>query len=185
MVLLVDNSGGILPKLMERNYHNAVKVALLMHPDIAISERQLFETITSLSYLGDLRNIFHMEDPNKVANIVTGSYEFFKRVYGSQDSEYFYEDGLIYKNSSYYREMLAMKIDTLPVSLRDYLFHQLSYSNDYEYNEVAELIRKYFQRVDLVDSIKMALRCNQTVGAQKVVETLGGKFIKGRQKVKK
>jgi len=185
MVLLVDNSDGILSELMRINYQNAVKTALLMNTERAISEEKLFETITNLSYLGDLRNIFHMEDPNKISNIVTGSYEFFKSVYGNQNLEYFYEDGLIYKNSGYYKEMLAKKIETLPASLRDYLFQRLSYSDDYEFDEVAELIRKYFQRVDLFDSIKMALRCNQTVGVQKVMETLGGKFKKGRQKVRK
>jgi len=185
MVLLIDNSDGILPELMEMNYKNAVKVGLLMNPERAISEQRLFETITSLSYLGDLRNIFHMEDPNKISNIVEGSYDFFKRVYGNQDSEYIRENGLIYKNRGYYQDVLASKIDTLPTSLRRYLFKKLEYLDEYDYDEVAYFIRKYFKKMDFADSIKMALRCNQTVGIKKVGQTLSGKFKKGRQKVKK
>ncbi len=185
MVLLIDNSDGVLPELMKLNYHNAVKTALLMNPERGISEQKLFETITSLSYLGDLRNIFHMEDPNKISNIVDGSYDFFKEVYGNQTLEYIREDGLLYKNRSYYSDALASKIETLPASLRDYLFKELSYLDEYDYEEVAKVIKEYFKKVDFVDSIKMALRCNQTVGFKKVGQTLYGKFKKGRQKVKK
>lgn len=185
MVLLVDNSDGVLPELMQFNYESAVKTALLMNPERAISERKLFETIANLSYLGDLRKIFHMENPNKIANIVDGSYDFFKKTYGNCTSEYIFEDDLLYKNSGYYRDVLALKIDTLPISLRNYLFKKLGYLDEYDYQEVAEVIKKYFKKVDLADSIKMALRCNQTVGLEKVSQTISGKFKKGRQKVKK
>lgn len=185
MVLLIDNSDGVLPELMQMNYKNAVKVGLLMNPSIATSERRLFEIITSLSYLGDLRRIFHMEDPNKIPNIVEGSYNFFQKVYGNQTSEYIRENGLIYKNKGYYRDVLATKIESLPSSLENYLFKHLKYLDIYDYDEVAYFINQYFMKVDFKNSIKMALRCNQTVGIQKTCETLVGKAKKGMQKVKK
>jgi len=167
MVLLIDNSGGVLPELMEANYKNAVKAGLLKN-----SERAL-------------RKIFHLEDPNKIPNIVEGSYDFFKKVYGNQDSEYIRENGLIYKNRGYYQDALAAKIDTLPDSLRRYVFKRLEYCDEYDYGEVAQVLRSFFFRTDLVNSAKMALRCKETVGIQKSCETFAGKAKKGIQKIKK
>ena len=182
MVLLIDNSDGVLPQLMEANYKNAVKAGLLMNPARSISERKLFETIVDLSYRGDLRKIFHMEDPNKIPNIVNGSYEFLKKAYGNQTSEYIRESGLIYKNSGYYQDALADKFETLPTSLRDYLFKTLLYRDEYDYEEVSQVLRSFFFRTDLVNSTKMMLRCYQTVGIQKSCETFAGKAKKGMQK---
>lgn len=185
MFLLIDNSDGVLPELMNINYRNAVKTALLLHPERAISEQTLYETIVSLSYLGDLRMIFHMENPNKIPNIVAGSYDFLRDTYGNFDSEYFYEDGLIYKNRGYYRDALGKKIESLPSSLRNYLFKKLSYSKDYDYEEIAGTIKSYFKILDLLDSFDLLLRCYKTVGIQNSMKTLTRKFEKGMQKVKR
>ncbi len=185
MALIIDNSKGLLPFLMKQNYRNAVKVGLLMNPGEVLSVNTLFETITSLSYLGDLRNIFHFEDPNKIHNIVNGSYDFFEQTYGGHDSEYKREVDLLFKSDDYNGEELFGKISTLPSSVKNYLISNLSYDELMDTNLVALELHKYFRKIDFIDSIKMALRCNQTVGFEKVTQTLSGKFKKGRQKIKR
>ncbi len=185
MAVIIDNSKGLLPFLMKQNYRNAVKVGLLMNPDEVVDIDVLFETITSLSYLGDLRNIFHFEDPNKIHNIVNGSYDFFEQTYGEHYSEYSKEENLLFKSDDYIGEAILDKISTLPHSVKSYLISNLSYDELMNARAVALALHKYFRKIDFVDSIKMALRCNQTVGFEKVTQTLSGKFKKGRQKVKR
>jgi len=185
MILLIDNSDGMLPFLMKQNYKNAVRTALLMNPCDSIHINTLFESITKLSYLGDLRSIFHFENPNKITNIVDGSYNFFEEIYGMYDTEYIREDNVIYKNDEYKNEKIISIISRLPKALESYLYRNLSYEQLSDVEEVAQALYNYFRKIDFMDSIQMALRCNQTVGLEKTLQTLSGKFKKGRQKVKK
>lgn len=62
------------------NLLSAVRTALLLLPE-KFSERDLYATIASISYIGDVRMVLPAEDKSKVANIVTHQLPNFRRLY--------------------------------------------------------------------------------------------------------
>ncbi len=62
------------------NLLSAVRTALLLLPP-SFSETELYNTIASISYMGDPRMSFPTENYNKVANIVTNQLPNFRRLY--------------------------------------------------------------------------------------------------------
>lgn len=64
---------------MRFNKESAIRASLLQLPEV-FDPQQLYRTITSLSYLGDLRMIFG-EDKNKIDNIVSRQTERFDQLY--------------------------------------------------------------------------------------------------------
>nr|CAB3266805.1 phosphatidate cytidylyltransferase, mitochondrial-like [Phallusia mammillata] len=73
-----ENSPELLAGL-KTNLIGAVLTSLIILPE-TFSERELFETITGLSYMGDFRMTFG-EDKKKVAKIVQSNYERFQQLY--------------------------------------------------------------------------------------------------------
>lgn len=61
------------------NLTEAVRVALLTLPE-RFSEKELFERIAGISYVGDFRMVVG-ENPNKVRNIVDAQMSHFHRLY--------------------------------------------------------------------------------------------------------
>nr|XP_043637120.1 phosphatidate cytidylyltransferase, mitochondrial isoform X3 [Erigeron canadensis] len=68
------------------NLRAASSAALLLLPS-KFTERELYEKICSLSYMGDLRMLF-AEDKNKVKKIVDGQFELFRNMYKPLIDEY-------------------------------------------------------------------------------------------------
>ena len=62
------------------NLLSAVRTALLLLPP-DFTEEQLYGTIASISYMGDPRFAAGAENPEKVANIVSGQLSNFRRLY--------------------------------------------------------------------------------------------------------
>lgn len=62
------------------NLLSAVRAALLLLPE-EFSEFDLYSTIASISYKGDLRMSLPAEDPEKVINIVSGQIAHFRQLY--------------------------------------------------------------------------------------------------------
>lgn len=62
------------------NLMSAVRTALLMLPE-KFTERQLYEQIAGLSYMGDPRMSYGGENPQKVANIVKNQLPNFRQLY--------------------------------------------------------------------------------------------------------
>ncbi|KAK7706528.1 Mitochondrial translocator assembly and maintenance protein 41 [Botryosphaeria dothidea] len=62
------------------NLISAVRTALLLLPE-KFTERELFNAIAGLSYMGDPRMSFNAENPHKVVNIVTHQLRHFRRLY--------------------------------------------------------------------------------------------------------
>ena len=60
---------------MDTNYRNALNLAIFMHyHELNVSLKQLFTTLVAFSMRGDIRMKYKMENPNKVANLVEGSF---------------------------------------------------------------------------------------------------------------
>lgn len=58
----------------------AMSYSLLLLPE-EFSETELYFTISSMSYLGDIRQVFKAEDPNKIENMVFKSFNKFQELY--------------------------------------------------------------------------------------------------------
>lgn len=180
MKLLVDNSNGVLPKLMKENYENAIKVVLLTRSRLPFSKRTLYKDITSLSYKGDIRVLAHFENPDKVKNIVSGAYNFFEYVYGNSDLYDYLGDYIMRKDSVDNTEI----IDTLPSALKNHLLEDASYRLLRNDAFTSFKINNYIKCSNLRDSALMALRCRETVGMEKTLYTLNDKLSKGLMKGK-
>lgn len=88
-VNFVKDDDAMIKFLNQFNLKNAMTLLVIMlgtqQLKLAIpkqfSERQLYEQITRLSYLGDFRMKVGGENPNKIKNIVEKQYDLFKQVY--------------------------------------------------------------------------------------------------------
>lgn len=74
-----SNTSLHLNELLVKNYRSALVTSMLLLPS-KFTEDELFEKITSLSYLGDFRMIIG-EDKNKVSKIVSPSKDLFRQIY--------------------------------------------------------------------------------------------------------
>lgn len=64
----------------QRNLISAVRCSLLLLPE-TFTERELYSTITGLSYTGDPRMTYGSENPKKIHNIVTHQIKNFRLLY--------------------------------------------------------------------------------------------------------
>lgn len=71
----------MLKFLNQYNLKNAMTVAIFLMQTNQFTERQLYEQITSISYLGDFRMYIGGENPNKVKNIVSKQFQYFQKLY--------------------------------------------------------------------------------------------------------
>mmetsp|Transcript_13887 Transcript_13887/g.15824 ORF Transcript_13887/g.15824 Transcript_13887/m.15824 type:complete len:309 (-) Transcript_13887:1394-2320(-) len=88
--MLVDPHGVHKQRLkdgLELNLKNALNVSLFLLPE-TFSKFELFETIVGLSYTGDMR-VGVAENPNKVQNIVRGSFDRLEKLYKGVDPTLF------------------------------------------------------------------------------------------------
>lgn len=69
---------------IENNRRMAVAAAALISDERKIPMSEFYETIVSLSYMGDTRMKF-AENPAKISNIVKGAQNFFEETYGDSD----------------------------------------------------------------------------------------------------
>lgn len=76
---LIDNT--TIRVLNQYNLKSALSLAVLLMKEPYFDERQLYETITRISYLGDIRYILGGENPNKVKNIVSKQFDKFQVLY--------------------------------------------------------------------------------------------------------
>jgi len=69
---------------IENNRRMAIAAAALISDERKIPMSEFYETIVSLSYMGDTRMKF-AENPEKISNIVKGAMDFFEKNYGDSD----------------------------------------------------------------------------------------------------
>lgn len=71
----------MLKFLNQYNLKNAMTIAIFLIRSNLFTEKQSYEQITSISYLGDFRMYIGGENPNKVKNIVSKQFLYFKKLY--------------------------------------------------------------------------------------------------------
>ncbi|VEU20181.1 DEKNAAC100946 [Brettanomyces naardenensis] len=77
--------------LEQFNLTSAIKLAILLLNKPEVKERELYEAISSISYLGDPRVKMGGENPHKVQNIVAGQFSLFREMYLPLVKSYFGE----------------------------------------------------------------------------------------------
>lgn len=104
-------------KAIEYDRECALRIACLLTQSETTVKELLIE-LCGLSYMGDTRMIF-AENPNKVKNIVEGSFEVLKDIYINPRSYlHVYMDGV---NARVNHKQILQEIEFLPSALVDYL----------------------------------------------------------------
>lgn len=109
-------SDDMLRDVITKNRDCAFRVACILSNQVTDKE-SIFRMLCSLSYMGDARMRI-AEDPNKVVNIVRGSFENFERIYTFKEPYVkLLNDGNVLISHSY----LLSEIEKLPSGLVDFL----------------------------------------------------------------
>ena len=112
-VMVVEGNEEIKNVIM-KNRTNALITSLILNSDKVIDEKVLFETLCSLSYIGDIRMSLKFENPNKVGNIVNAELAEFKNIYSElNDDLYYTSNGIVIPNT----EKLLEEVRSLPADL--------------------------------------------------------------------
>ncbi len=154
-----------LDESIEKNRTSALLTAILMNEEDTSKEKILLD-LCSLSYLGDTRMKFG-ENPNKVKNIVLGSYEYLEEAYDLKKIKL--------ENLSL-RESAIKRYDELPTNLQTYLNnHEIDLSN---HTNLREVTTEFFTEKNKTESKEQTKTSFKTNGLLKSVNY-------GFQKVKK
>jgi len=77
---ILDNPS--VENALEKNRRQALCLGIFMVGEkLFFTRTELYEAITSISYVGDIRMKLKMEHKYKIANIVNANYEHFQRIY--------------------------------------------------------------------------------------------------------
>ena len=161
---------------IRENRDLALFVALLTLKQERPTLIDLYHQICNLSYQGDVRMLF-AENPNKVNNIVQGSFNQFLDMYG-MENQYFYTkpNGEIVIN----KDLIYGTLSLLPNNLYEYL-----QKNGYPVNNphlIATLLEEKMAKINRRDSIIQPLTGLLTVGPIKSLSYLGAKMKKKTMK---
>lgn len=169
-------SNEIIDDAIQENKDLALFVGLLTLTQDNPTLLDLYYKICSLSYKGDIR-MFFAENPNKIYNIVQGSFDYFLEMYG-KENQYFYTktNGELVIN----KELIYNTLSYLPQNLYDYL-QQKGYTRN-EHTLIAQLINEKMSKINRVDSIIQPLTGILTVGPVKSLSYLKEKMNKKTMK---
>jgi len=108
-IMIVEASKPIKDSI-DNNRRMAIAATALISDERKIPMSEFYETLVSLSYIGDTRMKF-AENPQKISNIVKGSMDFFEKTYGDSD--------LLNRVKGYVENKHSEKlVDMLPILLR-------------------------------------------------------------------
>lgn len=158
------------------NRLNALKIALLLNHNKTITEQELYETICSLSYIGDIRMTMHCENPDKIKNIVNGSKIEFREIYNEVNDNLFdIKNNIISTNTD---KILSSILD-IPESLLKYL-HKHMDLNNINIDELNNNIINYLKITNFKSSIAQPIKSIIINGTEKSLNYLKEKRKKGK-----
>lgn len=158
------------------NRLNALKIALLLNHNKTITEQELYETICSLSYIGDIRMTMHCENPDKIKNIVNGSKIEFREIYNEVNDNLFdIKNNIISTNT----DKILNSILDIPESLLKYL-HKHMDLNNINIDELNNNIINYLKITNFKSSIAQPIKSIIINGTEKSLNYLKEKRKKGK-----
>ena len=158
------------------NRLNALKIALLLNHNKTITEQELYETICSLSYIGDIRMTMHCENPDKIKNIVNGSKIEFREIYNEVNDNLFdIKNNIISTNT----DKILNSILDIPDSLLKYL-HKHMDLNNINIDELNNNIINYLKITNYKSSIAQPIKSININGTEKSLNYLKEKRKKGK-----
>ena len=158
------------------NRLNALKIALLLNHNETITEQELYETICSLSYIGDIRMTMHCENPDKIKNIVNGSKIEFREIYNEVNDNLFdIKNNIISTNT----DKILNSILDIPESLLKYL-HKHMDLNNINIDELNNNIINYLKITNFKSSIAQPIKSIILNGTEKSLNYLKKKRKKGK-----
>ena len=158
------------------NRLNALKIALLLNHNKTLTEQELYETICSLSYIGDIRMTMHCENPDKIKNIVNGSKIEFREIYNEVNDNLFdIKNNIISTNT----DKILTSILDIPESLLKYL-HKHMDLNNINIDELNNNIINYLKITNFKSSIAQPIKSIIINGTEKSLNYLKEKRKKGK-----
>lgn len=159
---IIETDG--LKEAIKINRKNALIIAAYLLNSEYLNKKELLNMICSLSYLGDTRMKF-AENPNKIKNIVNGSYEELLKIYN-------FNTDYITKID---KDHVKIDLDTLrynsilfPLALKKYL----------NYDIKRDKIRNYLEQLNKNESIEQTIKGIKTNGIIKSVDYASKKLAK-------
>lgn len=156
-IMLVESDDKV-KEAIKKNRINAIRTSLILNSNKVVNEKQLFETLCSLSYLGDIRMTLKFENPNKVSNIVNGQFEEFKRIYSNLNNDlYCTRNGMVIPNM----EKLLEDVPDMPSCLVNYLIKNMIDIENLGKEDLLilrEYITKYIKKTNLKSSISQPIK---------------------------
>lgn len=170
-----------IEKANEINKKNALTVALLLLDKENPTLDDLYQKICSLSYMGDNRNSFKAEDPNKIKKLASGSKDHFNKEYKDKTDLFVVnEDNTI--DIDYKKVFKSMK--TLPAKLKERIESSCDEkkTNEENINNIREVIVNYLTEVIKSSSFGQTRKGILTTGPANSISYAVAKLKKGRKK---
>lgn len=158
-----------LNEAIKRNRKNALLVSTYLQNKNEVTKKELLVTLCGLSYLGDTR-MGIAENPNKVSNIVEGSFNEFNNIYNF-DTNYMKTDG---DNLIIDREMLKEELATLPKGLLEYIADTLDGDDEITKKRIID----YFKKLNHDESKKQTVKGIWTNGIVRSIKYASKKLAK-------
>ncbi len=165
------------------NKKNALTVALVLLDRKNPTIDKLYETLCSLSYMGDNRKTLKAEDPNKVKKIATYSKDFFDREYKDKTDLFTVnDDGSL--NIDY--DKVKKSTYFLPLALRSKILaiYDEELSEEDELEKTRDEIKNYLTTIIRKSSKGQTKKGILTTGPKNSVSYALAKLKKGRRKIK-
>ncbi len=164
--ILIVKANQNIKEAIDTNRRMAIAAALLISEERKIPMSEFYQTLVSLSYIGDTRMKF-AENPMKVANIVNGAIDFFEKTYGDCD--------LLTRVKGYIENKHSDKlIETLPLLLKAEI--------DADNSNYKESIINYLTDRNKSESTMQTIKGIFTSGPIKSVKYALAKIKRGRGK---
>ena len=172
---IIDNDP-MMKFLNQYNLKNAMTIAIFLINSPQFTERELYEQITKLSYLGDFRMYIGGENPNKAKNIVSKQFHHFKKLYEPILKHFIHKNYLIILDNDSVNRTFKTNlnpnsrirlISCLPLKFRQQLYgryYEKSIKEIVKDDKLAMNLTKIISRTIIISSIKQGIRGFLTAG---------------------